>query len=53
MKKAAPKKAVRRDFILSVRVDADLKAAIEAAAAKDQRSVSQWLAVVARVNLGK
>lgn len=40
-----------KHFVLGVRVDEDMKTAIEAAAAKDQRSVSQWLAMAAAAAL--
>ncbi len=47
MKKSAGAMPTKRVFVLGLRVDAALKAAIEAAAAADQRSVSQWLAMAA------
>jgi uncharacterized protein (DUF1778 family) len=37
--------------VLGVRVDEATKAAIETAAAADQRSISQWLAIAARAAL--
>jgi predicted HicB family RNase H-like nuclease len=42
----------RKTHILSVRVDDDLKAAIEVAAEEKDWSVSHWLAVMARTVLG-
>ena len=42
MKKPAPKPKMH---VLGVRVDPELKAAVEKAAAADQRSVSQWIAL--------
>jgi len=50
MKKPAPTRP-KRTHVLGVRVDDDLKAAIEAAANADERSVSQWLAMAARTAL--
>jgi uncharacterized protein (DUF1778 family) len=50
MKKPVPNRP-KRTHVLGVRVDDDLKAAIEAAAAAEERSVSQWLAMLARAAL--
>ena len=47
------KTAPRKMFVLGVRVDPDLKADIEAAAARKEWSVSQWLARAARDAIGK
>ena len=52
-KPARKKKAMKRIFVLGVRVDADLKTEIEEAAWSEDRSVSQWLALAARDALGK
>ena len=48
MKKPAPKPKMH---VLGVRVDPELKAAIDRAAAREDRSVSQWLALAAKAAL--
>ncbi len=50
-KPAKPRNTAKH--VIGVRVDAELKAQIEAAAECEQRSVSQWLALAAREALKK
>ena len=49
MKKPTPKDTAKH--VLGVRVDSELKVQIEAAAAADERSVSQWIALAIKTFL--
>jgi predicted HicB family RNase H-like nuclease len=49
MKKPIPKDTAK--YVLGVRVDAELKAQIEAAAAADERSISQWISLAIKAFL--